>query len=157
MLQRDGNLKNQNLGCVVGSEEQSEFFNCCLRVLTWVWLYFFMLKEDFSNIFARLNYLETLLQGFKCVIVQICVNGFTTWHNMYQNHPFCIPNNSGHDLCWRGSLKILPRSSWMIPFHWMSFYLPFEVMTPCKINNPSVGVPMKHMLIVDLQNVVPRK
>jgi hypothetical protein len=45
----------------------------------------------------------------------------------------------------------------MMPFHWLSFYLPFKVMTPCKIHNPSVGLPMKRMLVVDLQNMVTRK
>jgi len=57
-----------------------------------------MLKEDFSNTVVRLNYPETLTQDFKCLNVQICVDGFTTWHNIYQNYPFCIPNNSGYDL-----------------------------------------------------------
>lgn len=34
---------------------------------------------------------EMLLQGFKSLNVQIWVNGLSTWHSVYQNHPLCIP------------------------------------------------------------------
>ena len=50
-----------------------------------------MLKEDFSNISVRSNSPKELLQGFKSLNVHIWVNGLTTWHNVYQNQPFCIP------------------------------------------------------------------
>jgi hypothetical protein len=43
-------------------------------------------------------------------------------------------------------------------FHFTDFlYLSFKVMTLCKIHNPSVGLLMNRMLIVDLQNMVTRK
>jgi hypothetical protein len=67
-----------------------------------------MLKEDFSNI-VRSNYCEMLLQGFRCLNVQICINGFTTWHNIYQNHLLCIPNNMAKTFPAEGvALKFSP-------------------------------------------------
>ena len=81
------------------------------------------LLESFCKVFKRLN-------------LQIWVNGLTTQQNVYQNQPFCIPKNCGHAFpCWRGSLKLLPRRSWMMPFDWLSSCLRFEVMDLCFISN----------------------
>lgn len=86
-LQRGGNLRVQDLGCIVGVEERFVwvlwllplFLNLCVVVHCYV-------EGGFSNIFVRSNSPEMLLQGFKSE----CTCGLTTWHNVYQNHPFCI-------------------------------------------------------------------
>ena len=78
------------------------FCDCFLCFQTYVWSRPLQLKEHNSNISVRSNHPEMLLQDFKSWIVQVWVNGLTTWH-MYQNHPLCIPppqNSSRDSLCW---------------------------------------------------------
>ena len=72
----------------VGKNSTSFVIASCFLKCVWLCI---VLKEGFSNIFMGLNSTETFLQGSKSVNVQIRVIGFTTWHNIYQNHPFCIP------------------------------------------------------------------
>jgi hypothetical protein len=61
----------QDVGCDMGEQEQPN------RVLRWlsVFSHFYMVlrcrvKVDFSNVFVRSIFVETRLQGFKCLNVQ---------------------------------------------------------------------------------------
>jgi hypothetical protein len=72
----------------MGEEEQpnrvlwllSVFSNLCMVVHCRV-------KVDFSKVFVRLNFVETLLQGFKFLNVRVWVSVLTTWRNVYQTPP----------------------------------------------------------------------
>jgi hypothetical protein len=63
---RSGLVKNSRL----------EFCDCFLCFQTYVSSFIVMLKRDFTDIFMRSNSLETLLQGFKNLNVQVLVKWF---------------------------------------------------------------------------------
>jgi hypothetical protein len=67
----EGSKEEQDLGCMVGGEQQSEFHDCVLCFQTCVWSCTVTLKEYFSTIFMRSNAPEMCLQGFKILNLQI--------------------------------------------------------------------------------------
>ena len=90
-LERSGNLRQQDLGCMVGGKEQSISVLWLLTVCSHWCGRALSCGRRISSTFYEVNSPETLLQGFKGLNVHIRVNGLTMWHIAYQNHPICIP------------------------------------------------------------------
>lgn len=104
-LQRGGNLREQDVGCNMGEQEQPNLFLCWRCVFS----YFCMIvrcrvKMDFSNVFVRSNFVETILLVFKCLNIQFWVNVLTSWRNVYQKHHLCLPPLQKKQWPWLFSL-----------------------------------------------------
>jgi hypothetical protein len=109
-LQRGENLREQDLGCRVGGEEQS------IRVL-WLLPVFSSLcgraLSCWRRITATFLWGRTLLKCFcKFLTVWMYRSELMDWPRGIMSTkitPSASQKNSGHDfLCWRGNLKLLP-------------------------------------------------
>jgi hypothetical protein len=97
-----------------------------------MWLCVVLLKR-ISGIFLWGQTAETLLEGFKGLNAQISVNILTMWHNVYQNHTFCILKKKvartfpAEGLVSKFSLGELGRA-----IHRVSFCLRLKAVDPCR-------------------------
>jgi len=57
-------LRQQDVGCMVGEEEQSKFCDHVLCFQACAWSRTVRLKDDFINMYVMLNSPKMLLQGF---------------------------------------------------------------------------------------------
>jgi hypothetical protein len=127
-------VRGSKIWAVVDGEEESILVLWLLPVFSKVCMVVLCSLEGvFHKLFVRPKFPEKLLQTVKGLHVQIWVNGLTIWHNVYQNHPICIPKMSCHDFhCSRGSLKLLLRSR-MMPLKSLSFCRRLKLMHLCFI------------------------
>jgi len=92
---RWANVREQDLGCVMERKGRSirvlGLFPVSSHFCVFVrWL----VDGEFQQYFCEFELSrKKLLQDFKCLNVQIRVNGFTTWYNVYHYHPFFIPKS----------------------------------------------------------------
>lgn len=81
-LKIDWNLWKQDLGCAVGSGSPSEFWDCFLCFQIYVW----SCRSRISATFYEVELSWNTSARLHSLNVQVCVNGLTRWHNVYQNY-----------------------------------------------------------------------
>jgi len=89
---KEAKLRGSNIWTVWCGEEQSVWVLWLLPVCSDLCVAVRCGEGGFQQHFVGSSSRESLLRGFERFSVQIWVNGLTTWHIVYRNHPSGIQN-----------------------------------------------------------------